>query len=378
MYSLRGIAGHVIMRLCGILPLMDKVVFSSFNGKVYSDNPRLIFEEMRARRKDIEYVWLMEDDTIKIEGAKVVKETSIEAIYQLATARLWVDNSRKREWIIKRKGQYYVQTWHGNVCIKKIERDAEDFLDKPYIRCAKHDSKIADLMISGSKFRTDNYRSSFYYQGEILEYGTPAADCFYQDFSRVKNKVRSFFHIDNTIKIALYVPTFREKDRLESYNMDYKRLLYALGRRWDGRWKLIIRLHPNIQYLQKNIIYNEDILNGSMYGMANELIIASDLVITDYSGCMFQGLEAGKKIILYASDVENYKLGRGTYFDIRQMPFPLAENNEELERIIHNFDEEKYSNLCEEFKKALGYFNNAKSTKRIVDELFRRVQWEKK
>ncbi len=108
----------------------------------------------------------MQDDTIKIDGAKVVKETSMKAIYHLATAKLWIDNSRKREWIIKRKGQYYVQTWHGNVCIKTIEKDAEDYLDKPYIRCAKHDSQMADLMISGSKFRTKNYRSAFYYKGK--------------------------------------------------------------------------------------------------------------------------------------------------------------------------------------------------------------------
>ncbi len=56
-------------------------------------------------------------------------------------------------------------------------------------------------------------------------------------------------------------------------------------------------------------------------------------------------------MILYASDVENYTLGRGTYFDIRNMPFPLAENNNELEKIIVNFNEENYTKLCEKLKK---------------------------
>ena len=175
----------------------------------------------------------------------------MKAIYHLATAKLWIDNSRKREWIIKRKGQYYVQTWHGNVCIKTIEKDAEDYLDKPYIRCAKHDSQMADLMISGSKFRTKNYRSAFYYKGEILEYGLPVSECFYKDFSIVKDKVRKFFKIDEEVKIALYVPTFREKDCLDSYDMDYERVLKALCQRWAGSWKLVIRLHPNIQFYRK-------------------------------------------------------------------------------------------------------------------------------
>ncbi len=128
-----------------------------------------------------------------------------------------------------------------------------------------------------------------------MEYGLPVSECFYKDFSIVKDKVRKFFKIDEEVKIALYVPTFREKDCLDSYDMDYERVLKALCQRWAGSWKLVIRLHPNIQFLQKNIRYNEHILNGSNYSMANELIIASDLVLTDYSGCMFHGLEANKK-----------------------------------------------------------------------------------
>lgn len=231
-------------------------------------------------------------------------------------------------------------------------------------------------MISGSKFRTDNYRNAFWYDGEILESGTPVSDCFYKDGSGIRKKVREFFSLDSKDKIALYVPTFRDTCSQKYYDMDYDRVLKTLGRRWPGTWKIILKLHPNIyqsqnHQMQNHHPYRDGILNGSEYEMTNELIIASDFIITDYSGCMFHGLEAGKKVILYASDTDEYLSERGTYFNIRNMPFPLAEDNDSLEQKILCFDEAAYEASAGLLYNNLGYFNGRESAGKIVCYLSR-------
>ena len=89
------------------------------------------------------------------------------------TAKVWVDSNRKEGYIRKRKGQFYIQTWHGGVPLKKIEGDCEEYLGEVYIQRAKWDSAMTDLYLSNGGFCTDMYRRAFWYTGEILECGTP-------------------------------------------------------------------------------------------------------------------------------------------------------------------------------------------------------------
>ncbi|MCR5797883.1 MAG: CDP-glycerol glycerophosphotransferase family protein, partial [Eubacterium sp.] len=147
-----------------------------------------------------------------------------------------------------------------------------------------------------------------------------------------------------------------------------------LTHKYGGNWRVIVRLHPNIKNLQNRLFYTDRIINGSNYEETDELIIASSWVITDYSGCMFEALEARKKVMLYAVDVEKYMMeDRGAYWDIYNLPFPLAKSNEELRMCIRNFDEITYNERCEKLRKKIGYFNTADSSKKVVDEIIKRV-----
>lgn len=374
MYSFRGLIAHTYMQLMCILPLQNKVVYSSFDGKLFGDNPKEIFMGLTELDNNIKHIWLLNDKDYVIPGAKVVKANSIRAIYHLATAKLWVDNSRKREWIIKRKEQYYVQTWHGDICLKKVEKDAEKTLPRSYISEAKHDSKMADLFISGSKWRTLNYKNAFWYTGEILELGSPKADVFYHDFSLARNKVEQSFNLKTECRIALYVPTFRKNNNLECYKFDEKLIQRTLMKKWPGDWVILIRLHPNLNNYQNLIEYNNVILNATNYNSTNELIVASDLIITDYSGCMFNGLEANKKVILFAKDVDEYlQSDRELYFNFHELPFPLATNEQELCDIITNYSESKYRNLADDFKDFIGFYNSANSTNLVSQYIYDQV-----
>lgn len=363
------------MRLCGILPLKNKVVLISFDGKMFGDNPQAIYEEMRKNHPELDYIWIMTDPNAVIEGAKVVKAYSLKSVYHFATAKLWISNSRLRPWMVKRKKQYYVQTWHSDVCLKKIEKDAEHSLPEDYLQAAIHDSQIADLMISGSEFRSQSYRTSFWYSGEILELGSPKADIFYKDKSEFTKKVKEHFNLSSSVKIALYVPTFRADSSIDCYNIDYQTLLDQLCNKYGGDWVIIVRLHPKIAEKQDLITYSKNIINGTTYNVTNELIVASNVIITDYSGCMFAGLEADIPVFLYASDLSNYLKDRGTYFSFSDLPFPLAQNNSELHRIIMEFDTCEYRKKATMFKKKIGFFNNGNSSELVTDNIMKRIDW---
>lgn len=362
----------IMMKVFHIFPMKNKVVFSSFWGKSYSDNPRYLFTEMKKIKPDYTYIWLLEDEKEKISGAKVVKFRSIKAIYHLATAKIWIDNARKREWVIKRKNQYYVQTWHGNIPLKKVEKDAEDKLTAKYLRCAKNDSKIADLFLSGSEWRTKNYREAFWYNGEILKMGMPKSDIFYDDISSIKEQFNDVLSDDT--KYILYAPTFRADGNIECYNMDYLKLIETFEEKYGGKWKIFVRLHPNIQNKQDLIKYSENVINASVFPDLNELIVLSEVLITDYSGCMFDGMEAEKKVILYASDIDKYKNDRGFYFKLDELPFDIATNNDELLSIVKQFDDEKYFEKILNFRKILGFYDGKNSSKRIARYIFEKIE----
>ena len=168
-------------RLFRLAPIdRKKVVFCSYYGKGYSDSPKAIAEALLASGEDLKLVWLLRDpkDAAHLpEGISPASYRGIRRVWELSTAAAWVDNCRKGE-RCKRKGQYYLQTWHG-FALKRIEQDAADALEPLYVRSCIQDSAQCDLMVSGSGFMTRLYQRAFWYQGSVAEYGTPRNDVFF-------------------------------------------------------------------------------------------------------------------------------------------------------------------------------------------------------
>lgn len=360
-----------------LLPIQkNKIVCSNFRGKGYGDNPKCI-AEIFNEKGTFQLIWIVkkkEKDKF-FDKVKMIKKYSLSELYHLSTAGIWIDNCRKDFWIRKRKDQYYVQTWHANIMGKRVEADAEDKLEKSYVKNAKHDSQMADLFLSGSAWLSERYREAFWYDGEILEYGLPRSDIFYQKEADVyKKKVYEYYHLDFGVKLALYAPTFRADGNMDCYGMDYQQLLTDLQEKWNGKWKILVRLHPNIQKRQNAVKYSEDVLNGSEYGDMNELIVASELLITDYSSCMFDAMEAGKKVLLYATDIEAYMADRGTYFAFEELPFLLAEDKADLHNNIKKFEEEIYKKKSAEFIRRCGICNCSNSTEKIADYIIKQIE----
>ena len=142
----------------------NKIVITSFYGKGYGDSSKYICNYLINNQKEnVEIVWLVNDisDNNLPKEIKAVKYKSLRAIYERVTAKIWIDNARKHDYELKRKDQYYIQLWHSSLRLKKIEKDAINYLPKTYIKNAIHDSKMIDLMVAGCEFSYNTYKNSF-------------------------------------------------------------------------------------------------------------------------------------------------------------------------------------------------------------------------
>lgn len=350
----------MIFYLFRIFPINDrKIVIASFGGKGYGSEGKAIVDRLMEARNDLDIVWLVRNPDERLpKDIRGIKFASIKAIYEQVTAKVWIDNRRKPGYVRKRRGQYYIHTWHGGgPCLKWVEKDASDTLPREYIEYAINDSKMANLMVSGSDWRTKNMRDSFWYDGEIAK-----CDLFkkIKSESDIKSKVYNFFdELDDNDHFLLYAPTFRADKNLECYNMDFSEVIDTLFNVYGGTWKVIVRLHPSIASLDGFMQYTDKVLNGSQYSQIEDLIVASDFLVTDYSGCMFDGFKLKRKVILYALDLEHYlNKERGMYFDIHSLPAPLCQNMNEFLECLKTFDKAKYEKDRSAFVDEIGYYDD--------------------
>lgn len=353
------------------LPIQkNKIVVTAHEGRGYSDSPKYIVDELLQQHFDI--VWLIQEgqESSLPEGIRPVRYGTRQALKELATAKIWLDNCRKKYSPPKRKGQIYIQTWHSPLRLKKIEKDAEQQLPLAYLDRAKRDAKKCDYMLAGSTFSRELYEKAFWFQGEVLTTGTPRCDLFWKDTRAVRQRVADFFQTDVTTKFLLYAPTFRKEASLSVYLQEFADLKRALQTRFGSEWKILVRLHPNIAILAKELVYDTDVLPATDYPDMQELIAAADMLITDFSSCMFDMAIAGKKTILYTPDLETYlRTERSLYFDLEELPFPIAMTPETLVQQIYQFDEAMYEKNMQQFHEQTGLFENGKAAATVAKKI---------
>lgn len=347
----------------------NKVVITSYFGKGYGDNAKYIAEELLKEEK-FDIVWLLGDLSDELPNAiRKVKYDSFAAIYELATAKIWIDNCRKPIYARKRFNQYYIQTWHGDIGNKRVENDANDSLYNSYIKMAKRDSKMADLFVSGNQWMTEKYRTSFWYEGEVAKCGYPRRDILYSDTEKIwffKKKLG----VSEDSKICLYAPTFRKANNgiidLSVYDVDWDSVLNALKQRFGGEWTILIRLHPNISQYSKQLSIPNKAMNVTDYPDMQELMAVSDICITDYSSSVYDFAVTKKPGFIFAKDLSDYLKDRGTYFDFSDTPFVVAETNEALIEAISNFDFVEYEEKHEHFyRDILGMYSEGNASEYI-------------
>lgn len=370
------IIGNITKVVFGVFPLKKKIIFSAFSGKRYGDNPKYISEKLHELYPQYEQVWVRyKGYTLDCpDYVKVVKFGSFKMFYEACTSKIWIDSHMKRLWWPrKRKKQYYIETWHGGLGFKKIESDVANRLSKLEIITNKENMQMVDLLISNSKWLSSLYKRAFWnYSGQILECGYPKADILYKNNKELIKKLKAKLNLQNK-KVVLYAPTFRESKDTSIYKFNYKRILDTLEQKFGDSWVMLIRLHPLLIKQSEDIIKTSSniVINVTDYPDMQELILLSDLFLTDYSSGIFDFAVLRRPAFLYAPDLDEYiKYERGVYMDLRSLPFPFACNEEELVSQIVSFKKDEYLDELNRFFAKTGLIETPKSAEIICKKIY--------
>ena len=360
-----------------LLPIKkNKIVCCNFHVKAYGDNPKYIVNELL--NKDYDIVWICQAKYNKTVPKEVrVVNGGIKLLYEYATARIWISNVRLPRYLTKRKGTYYIQTWHGGLGLKKCEKDVIHTLNHDYIKTIDKDSKAIDLAVSNSEFLNNVYRKAIDYHGPIIQYGLPRNDNLVshnKDYKYLKKELNI-----NTDKVLLYAPTFRDNYRISAYNIDPDKIISTLEKATNKTWSILVKFHPNVNNANEIIKFNDKVKNLTDYGDINELFNICDSLITDYSSCMFDYMLLNRNIYLYTPDLEEFMKERNFMIDIASLPFPLAKTHDELIKNISYYANKDLSIKYASFNKKYGLNetgNSAKEIALVIDKVIKGEEYE--
>ena len=350
----------------------NKIVFNNFNGRGYGCNPKYIAEEILRQNLPYDLVWLVNDlnEPMPAKIRKVLYN-SVDSAYEVATAKVIVTNYKTLlPFPSKKQGQYFITTWHG-LEFKKVEQEAEDKLSPDYVKQSKINSKITDLMLADSELGFEVMSQSFWYAGEIMKCGLPRNDIFFRRDDKIISRIRENLNVPAKNKIIMYAPTFRDNPAAfaEVYDFDAKRLLKTFEKKFGGKWTLLIRFHPNIagtDFAQKFLAGSENIINVTNYPDMQELIIASDVLISDYSGVIYDFMLCGKPVFIFAKDYDDYPKERGfkqLYFDL---PYKVNRTENELLNCIRTFNAKSLKSKIKRFMEVVKPFDNGHASEAVV------------
>lgn len=389
----KQIAGKIIKIVYKLvykfIPVDDKlVIFISFHGRGYSDNPRAIYEEMQRdpRFKDYKFIWFIKkhkQKNIHIDGANIKEYFSIPYFYYMSKAKYWVINCKMPAYICKKDNQVYLQTWHGTP-LKRLGHDIIAPDDATFYRSGMSfeqmtetydiDVKRYNYMISPNAFCTEVFQTSFRINRErLIETGYPRNDFITNATNENILEIKKKFNLPLDKKIILYAPTWRDNSYVASgYTFELEADFHKWKETLSDEYIIVFKPH----YLIINKYENDNSLNGFLYSISaeaeiNELYVISDILITDYSSVFFDYAVLNRPIYFYMYDLEQYKGElRGFYLDIyKELPGKIYEDEDHLLTDICNqvYD---YSFL----KSFNQRFNNQQTgdcAKKVIDIVFK-------
>ncbi len=358
------------------LPLeKDKVFFSNYDGMGYGGNCKYIAEKFIQGHYPVKLVWAVSNKNIQDvpENIKKVLIGTPQYYRELFTSGTYVTNTVHNLYEQKKKGQFYINTWHGYGPFKLAEGDVNKDIES---RARYRKSNAAsDLFLTASRFYTQVYRDSFFYDGEVMECGAPRNDVFFTD-NKIKDTVYKKLRISSDRKILLYAPTFREDTvhSFQKYDIDMKRILCALDQRFGGKYILVYRFHHYLYALGMSQNFYADAIDATYYPDIQELLVAADVVITDYSSLMWDFSLQRRPVFLYQNDEKNYENDRGFYSPVSEWPYPRAHSQDELVDAIINFDNDRYIKNLNSFFEKYGSCDDGHASERVVKRIMDEIK----
>jgi len=375
----------IVFRILGIIiPKNNKlVIFESFLGKQFSDNPRAIYEYLSVNYSGYKLLWSADRKAIskfKILNIPFTKRFSLKWMFYMNRAGYWISNSRLPLWIPKPPRTTYVQTWHGTP-LKKLGIDIQEVRmpgteTNQYKRNFTAEANKWDYLLSPNAYSTEIFKQAFQYDNKVIESGYPRNDYLINhNYENEINKIKSRLKIPFDKRVILYAPTWRDNQFYGRgrYKFDIQMDLERMREELSDSYVILLRMHyliaENIN-LSKfkgfayDVSYQEDI---------RELYLISDVLITDYSSVFFDFANLKRPIIFYVYDIDEYREKiRGFYFDFEnKAPGPLVKTTEGIIRQIYLLTlDNKLSANYDEFYERFCYLEDGNSSKRVADIIF--------
>lgn len=293
------------------------ILFVSDAGKNYTGSPRALYEYMSDQNllSDMEVVWAFErPEEYEYIDCKKVKLDSCEYFRIAQQARFWIsDVNIERGLKFKRQKTIYLNTWHGT----SFKTLGWDIHDRIYYDCSS-----IDLMCVSSEYDAKTFSSAFRIKKDcFLPVGLPRNDQLYLHRDEESADWKKRVGLPTDKKVILYAPTWRDTtDGGSTYSIkppvDFTKWREKLG----DEYVLAFRMHP-LTSEALGIEPSSFLFNYSHFQPLNDLLLASDVLITDYSSIAFDYAILGRPALCFGYDASEYERARGFYLDIDKV-FP--------------------------------------------------------
>lgn len=250
-----------------------------------------------------------------------------------------------------RSSQFVIDTWHGGGAYKQL--GIHCYEDTPVFRKDLHlSAEQYDLFLSTNRRFTEVISEAFCIPEEVFwEIGMPRndllADYNSEEAQQKRAAVREELGLDHEDRLVLFAPTYRKVDDnyfKESISIPYgiapARVCNALRERFGGNWVFGYRMHPCV--VNQDGFHADGSINLSNYEDMQDLLLAADVMVNDFSSSMWDFMLTGKPSFLFAVDLDHYIETTKVYTPVSEWPFPSARDNDALECNILTFDGEAY------------------------------------
>ncbi|MDE6568239.1 MAG: CDP-glycerol glycerophosphotransferase family protein [Lachnospiraceae bacterium] len=341
--------------------------------KGVSCNPKYMATALQKRYgNSIEIFWVSEYPEscreLDAMGISVIRANSWEHVRKFFTAIIYITNDSFPHWARHRKNQLWINTWHGAMNYKHIGYDylpAMSILGRKLFRLK---NRKPDIFVAGSRFFAEDTAESFRLPADIfLPCGLPRNDLFFKSDQIMRQRILKELDVSDTKKVVLYAPTFRDSGRSSAYGMNFTQLRSALQRRFGGDWVVLFRNHSFVTKETGNTVDAKDV---SEYPDMQELLLVADVLISDYSSCMWDFSLLKRPCFVYAPDLNDYQEHERNFaYPIERWPYPITKTNEDLMNCILHFKEKNYLEKLEKHHEDAGRLDDGMATQRLLERI---------
>ena len=318
------------------LPLEpDLALYAAYWYSAYSCNPRAVYEKARELVPSVRGVWVVDADKQDRVPAGVPFVVSGTRDYYrvLARATYLVNNVNFPNDFVKRPGQVHLQTHHGTpVKTMGLDLAGAEFGRKRmnFDRLVKRVAKW-DYSVSQQAFTTEQWERVYPGTYESIETGYPRNDVLATATPERVAEVRERLGIEPGTTAVLYTPTHREYHKSFVPQLDPGRLAAALGE----RHVLLMRAHYFYDESPLGSAPVPGVLDVADHPSIEDLYLAADVLVTDYSSVMFDYAVLDRPVVIYASDWDDYVRLRGVYVDLMtEAPGHVVTTEDDLAEVL--------------------------------------------